>query len=109
MRTFGRFVYGDQGSDLVVRLKHDDGTAHDVSSATDPTLVWRTSDNLTGSVTGTVVAPGTNGQFRFENPGVVVDPGTRLEIPVEFIVTWAEGVETFKSRDIGRYLIVRFP
>ena len=110
MKSFGDFVYGDAGHDLIVRIKNSDGTVRDVTSATVITLSWRCSDGSSGTVTtGTIVSPGSSGKFRFENPASLANPGTAPYVVIEFIVLWTESAEVYKTRDLGRFRILRFP
>jgi len=109
LANFGQFIYGDTGADLIARMKKEDSTIVDVTSATSILLTWRAPDGTTGTISGSVVVPGSGGMLKFEDPAAVLNPGANPSVAIDFIVSYIISAETFKSRQIGRYEIVRFP
>jgi hypothetical protein len=109
MRSWGTFLYGDQGNDLIATMKDSDGNIRDVTADTSIVLAWRSENGVTGTQTGTIVAPGINGQYRFAAPGTWIDPGVGNSLYLDFAIQWVVSAETFKTREIGRITIVRFP
>lgn len=107
--NFGQGIYGDTGADLTPTMKEEDGTVIDVTNASSITMRWRGPAGQSGTISGSVVSPGTNGIVKFEDPFNVLDPGTAPSVAIDFIVTMVIATETFKSRAIGRYEILRWP
>jgi len=103
-----RLIYGDTATDLIVTVKNEDGTAHDLTGATTLSLKWKASNGVTGTISGTVVVA-ANGTIRFEDPGNAADPGTMGNVlRVQGVVQWTVSAETRKGSELVEWEILKW-
>ena len=108
----GTWVYGDTGKKLQFTVE-EDGVALDVTSATSIVLNLvrlGSSGDVIDTVSGTVLAPGTDGTFEFASIGTeLAEPTSRLQPDVyECRISFVLSTKTYWT-DAFRIGCVKFP
>lgn len=111
----GAFVYGDEGTDVAIKLTDRIGRAYDLSAATGLAVVCRTARGETLTITGT---PAVDDDDEVEYPSLVILEGIgALATPsparptLNYIghAKWEVAGEPFFSRDRVSFAIELFP